>query len=233
VDPVHHIIDYNDYSEAMFEDAVLGYSALDDSSLDIVRWRQAGFDLNSTLPPAQAVWGAASSRRHGLDSSAPRFFQRIPVSGNHQFVEARQPGAQPELLLWFTTEPVAADGQLNCNQEVKVIGGTCRGLSVFARQLTIDLLPDKNSCVTVSLSGINGLAPTSIRYVSQEGNIDHPQWGSSGSVDLLDLMLQKAKLFTTASDPYLARFDLTGDGNINMMDLNITIGNLFQNTTCP
>ena len=170
--------------------------------------------------------GATSKRTHG---AAGVFGLDAPLAAPHA-IEPRQNGATPVMTLSFDGVPVATDGTVNCGQEIIVANGTCNSAVVNGNDIDVSMTFDKNQCVTVSVSGLNGLTgDTDVSVIAHEGNVN----GVTG-VNILDLTAVKNSLLQGVNIiNFLNDVNVSG-GSINILDLTVTKNNLFVPAgACP
>jgi hypothetical protein len=183
-----------------------------------------GFWPGVTLPGNQLVLISAASRRQ----HAPGAFDlHAPLTGT-PLTEPRMNGEAPQMVLTFSATPSAADGSIDCGEEVVVSHGTCHGTSVLGNDLIVNMTFENNACVTVTLNHLIGLiGDTDVRVIVRQGNVN-----GDDNVNVIDLQEVKDHVFQQV-DAANCIYDVDVSGHqLNVVDLQETKNNLFTSASC-
>jgi hypothetical protein len=172
---------------------------------------------------------AASRRSHG-----PAGTFNLPLALSDAPAIEPRGGASPGVVLTFSMAIEAADGAVNCGQEVVVTGGTCQSATVLGNTLAVNLAHNANACVTIALSGLRreGSGPTMFGDADVQINAHRGNVNADPNVNLLDLQAIKTALFAPVTGTNF-KLDVNADGIINLLDLQAVKDNMFQAATCP
>lgn len=185
-----------------------------------------GFWPGATVgPTGQVITAAFSKRTHGASGD---FSLPLSLASPHTR-EPRAVGSAPGVRIQFSQVPVAADGTLSCN-EFAVVGGSCTGVTLNGSIATVALSGlVKNTCLTVTVNGITGLAgDNNVSVILHEGNVD-----GTTAVNILDLQAIKNQLIQAVGNSNFHLDVNCSGGAINILDLQVAKNNLFQPASCP
>jgi hypothetical protein len=153
----------------------------------------------------------------------------LPLDGSPA-IEPRIGDAQL-LQIVFDQAVTAVDGTLDCS-ELTITNGTCHSMTRGGQVLLVDYSLEPNTCVTISISGIQRfdgfglMRDYEFQFLAWPGNVN-----GDADLNIADLQEIKDHAFQPIDDDIFL-YDINADGQINVLDLQTAKDNLFSRPSC-
>lgn len=176
------------------------------------------------------LFQAFSRKSHGTHGDVDI---SLPLDKSMSTSECRH-GGLSQVILVFSEEVLAADGEVNCGQEVSTVGGVCESVSLAGDVLTIDVSAGEGSCVELTLAGlVEAGAPslglegdTDVHILVLEGDSN-----GDGITNYIDLSQVKSLMGQRVGQ--YPRADVNTDGSINSLDTAAVKSLVGHTASCP